>query len=99
MDCGRLVQSASRHTRKAKSRRFLETAVVFVCLLGSLTTATALAQEAVGIDQNNFAIVDTSIDNDGHMSLGPTRFFTQTNSARPRSLTPTQSLKTSHNLC
>ena len=51
-----------------------------MCLLGSLTTATALAQEAVGIDQSNFAIVDTSIDNDGHMSLGPTRFFTQTNS-------------------
>ena len=74
MDCGRLVQSASRHTRKAKSRRFLETAVAFV-FLGSLTTATALAQEAVEIDQSNFAIVDTSIDNDGDVSLVTDEIF------------------------
>ena len=95
MDCGRLVQRAGRHTRKSKSlrrrelrwvsatrrRSFLGTALASTLFLGSLYASTpVLAQsEAVVLEQSNFALDNTLIDNEGDVSLGLTRFFNQTN--------------------
>ena len=92
MECGRLVQRACRHTRKAHLRRrravrrifptrFFGTAIASTLFLGSLfASAPALAQSAaVEIDQSNFAVVSTPIDNAGDVNLVLTRFFSQTN--------------------
>ena len=98
MDFGRLVQRAGRHTRKSKSLRrralrwvsathktsFLGTALASTLFLGSLYASTPVfaQSEAVVIGQSNFASDNTLIDKQGDVSLGLTRFFNQTNSAK-----------------
>jgi trimeric autotransporter adhesin len=98
VDFGRLVQRAGRHTRKSKSLRrralrwvsathktsFLGTALASTLFLGSLYASTPVfaQSEAVVIGQSNFASDNTLIDKQGDVSLGLTRFFNQTNSAK-----------------